>query len=187
MAGWTWSYGNGGTDMWFIRTDETGAPVWYLTCGSNRDENCYRLKIVENEGYIAIGDRFNPLDDGCAAYLVRIDSDPPGVAPSTPGMPLSYELSPPYPNPFNPTTVIGFQLPVAGWVNLDVFDVRGRNVGFGESDLQTTGFYLPGTHQITFDGTGLASGIYIYQLTFNRPSGSGSIPSILNGKMVLMK
>ena len=34
-----------------------------------------------------------------------------------------------YPNPFNPTTTIRFQLPVASWVTLEVFDICGRNVG----------------------------------------------------------
>ncbi|TKJ39961.1 hypothetical protein CEE37_09500 [candidate division LCP-89 bacterium B3_LCP] len=82
-----------------------------------------------------------------------------------------------HPNPFNPTTVISFSLPVASLVKLDVFDINGRNVGFRESDLR--GHYLPGTHQITFDGSDLASGIYIYRLT------AGDFTA--SGKMVLMK
>ncbi|TKJ39962.1 hypothetical protein CEE37_09505 [candidate division LCP-89 bacterium B3_LCP] len=95
---------------------------------------------------------------------------------NTPALQETHVVVENYPNPFNVTTVISFSLPVASLVKLEVFDINGRNVGFGESDLQ---WYLPGTHQITFDGSGLASGIYIYHLTAGEFSASG--------KMVLMK
>ncbi|TKJ36588.1 hypothetical protein CEE37_15015 [candidate division LCP-89 bacterium B3_LCP] len=86
-----------------------------------------------------------------------------------------------YPNPFNPRAVISFSLPVSSMVKFDVFDISGSRVGvacpFG--DLASTRQYPPGTHQITFDGSGLPSGIYIYQLT------TGESTTV--GKMVLMK
>ena len=76
-----------------------------------------------------------------------------------------------YPNPFNPTTTFSFQLPEASLVKLEIFDINGRNVGarlprpytvgFGESALR---WYPAGTHQITFDGSGLPSGIYFARL-----------------------
>ncbi|TKJ39929.1 hypothetical protein CEE37_09330 [candidate division LCP-89 bacterium B3_LCP] len=81
-----------------------------------------------------------------------------------------------FPNPFNPTTTITFTLPVASMVKLEVFDISGSRVG---GDLASTRQYHPGTHQITFDGSGLSSGIYIYRLT------AGEFTA--NGKMILMK
>ncbi|TKJ42556.1 hypothetical protein CEE37_02380 [candidate division LCP-89 bacterium B3_LCP] len=53
--------------------------------------------------------------------------------------------------------------------------VRGP-IGAGDP---TTGFYPPGIHQISFDGSGLVSGIYIYRLT------AGDFST--RGKMVLLK
>ncbi len=79
-----------------------------------------------------------------------------------------------YPNPFNPNTVISYQLPVAGLTNLSVYDVRGRKVAELVESVQSAG-----THEITFDGSGLPSGIYLYRLT------AGSFTAC--GKMVLMK
>ncbi|TKJ39919.1 hypothetical protein CEE37_09280 [candidate division LCP-89 bacterium B3_LCP] len=105
----------------------------------------------------------------------------------SPSKPDDYVQLNNHPNPFNPITVISFSLPVASLVKLDVFDINGRNVGFGESDLRD--HYLPGTHQITFDGSGLASGIYIYRLETSgseAPLGQ-AIPTMKTGKMVLMK
>jgi hypothetical protein len=66
------------------------------------------------------------------------------------------------PNPFNLTTVLSFQLPVAGRVKLDIFDINGRRVGVG---LTPTRQYPPGTHHILFDGSGLPAGIYLARLT----------------------
>ncbi|TKJ42474.1 hypothetical protein CEE37_01970 [candidate division LCP-89 bacterium B3_LCP] len=99
-----------------------------------------------------------------------------------------FTLNGAYPNPFNPTTTISFSLPVASLVKLDVFDINGRNVGagFAEGTLYkgkpapTQGaWHPPGTHQITFDGSNLSSGIYIYRLTAEEYTASG--------KMVLLK
>ncbi|TKJ37622.1 hypothetical protein CEE37_14015 [candidate division LCP-89 bacterium B3_LCP] len=80
-----------------------------------------------------------------------------------------------YPNPFNPTTTISFSIPVASLVKLDVFDISGSRVGVGLAPTR----YSPGTHQITFDGSNLPSGIYLYLLTAGECNTSG--------KMVLMK
>ncbi len=90
--------------------------------------------------------------------------------------PSVFTLEGTFPNPFNPTTVIRFDLPVASKVRLDVFDVSGRRVGV---DLASTRVYSPGAHEITFDGSGLPSGVYIYRLTAGEYTASG--------KMVLMK
>ncbi len=90
------------------------------------------------------------------------------------------------PNPFNAATTLRFDLPQAGWVRLEVFDMNGRvvgarhaspAVGFGESGLQ--GWYSAGTHEVTFDGSDLPSGVYLYRLQAGELSAAG--------KMVLLK
>ncbi|TKJ40135.1 hypothetical protein CEE37_10390 [candidate division LCP-89 bacterium B3_LCP] len=100
--------------------------------------------------------------------------------------PDTFHLLSVYPNPFNPITILSFELQVSSLVELKVFDINGRIVAArhasplsGSGATPTTGFYPSGAHQITFDGTGLSSGIYIYQLT------AGGFTS--SGKMVLMK
>lgn len=65
-----------------------------------------------------------------------------------------------YPNPFNPITVIGFQLPVAGFISLKVFDINGREV----SEL-VNGNLNAGEYKINFNGSALPSGVYYYKLT----------------------
>jgi hypothetical protein len=71
-----------------------------------------------------------------------------------------YSLSQNFPNPFNPSTVISFQLPVDGDVNLAVYDALGREVAVLVDEPMSAG-----AHSVTFDASHLASGVYIYVLT----------------------
>jgi len=73
--------------------------------------------------------------------------------------PQNFELSQNYPNPFNPGTNIRFSLPENGKVKLTVFNILGEVV----SELINQELNM-GTHEITFDGGNLASGIYVYRL-----------------------
>jgi len=79
-----------------------------------------------------------------------------------------------FPNPFNSTTVIKYGLPETRRINLAVYDLTGRKM----LSLYT-GQQIAGIHQIAFEGTSLASGVYLIKLT-----GSGNISQ---WKVVLMK
>jgi len=86
-----------------------------------------------------------------------------GPVPPPPS-PTTFTLHQNYPNPFNPATTLRFDLPAAGMVRLEVFDTAGRKVsavGFGEPDLR---WYPAGTHEVTFDGSGLPSGVYLVRM-----------------------
>ncbi|TKJ39985.1 hypothetical protein CEE37_09625 [candidate division LCP-89 bacterium B3_LCP] len=73
--------------------------------------------------------------------------------------PLTYALHQNYPNPFNPNTVISFELRVSSLVNLAIYDISGRLV----AEL-VNGWRDAGVHEVTFDGSDLASGIYFARL-----------------------
>ena len=64
-----------------------------------------------------------------------------------------------YPNPFNPTTLISFELPVTNDASLKVFDLLGREIA-----ILIHGRISAGRHSISFDGSGLPSGMYFYVL-----------------------
>lgn len=64
-----------------------------------------------------------------------------------------------YPNPFNATTIIAFHLPAEQKVSLRVYDLLGR-----ELRVLADGMLGAGDHHYQFDGSGLASGVYIYRL-----------------------
>ena len=91
-----------------------------------------------------------------------------------------FELGPNYPNPFNATTRIPFTLRHHGDVHLDIFNLAGCKVW----DTQCRNI-CPGHHYVPFDGTSLASGVYIYRIQFV-DSRKKQIQSASH-KMVLMK
>ena len=64
-----------------------------------------------------------------------------------------------YPNPFNPATVISYQLSKQSRVNLTIYDVLGNEIA-----TMVDGVNEPGYHELHFDASQLASGIYIYRL-----------------------
>ncbi len=73
--------------------------------------------------------------------------------------PLSYSLNQNYPNPFNPETSIKYQLPLAGNVDLKVYDSLGREVATLVNKEQNAGNY-----EVKFNGKYLSSGIYFYRI-----------------------
>jgi hypothetical protein len=89
-------------------------------------------------------------------------------------LPESFDLGQNYPNPFNPTTVIRFSVPKSVMVELDVYNVLGQKVATVVNE-----HVQAGTHEASFDGSGLPSGVYFYRLV-----AGGSVET---KKMVLMK
>jgi predicted esterase len=73
--------------------------------------------------------------------------------------PIGFSLQQNYPNPFNPTTTIGYTLAQRSPVHLTVFNVLGQRVVELVDRIEG-----PGYHQVTFDGSNVASGVYFYQL-----------------------
>ncbi len=74
-------------------------------------------------------------------------------------LPGNYSLKQNYPNPFNPTTTIAFDLAVKTTVHLVIYDVLGREV-----DNFDLGTLSAGEHNINYDASDKASGIYLYRM-----------------------
>jgi hypothetical protein len=90
-----------------------------------------------------------------------------GVASSAPAVPASYGLEQNFPNPFNPSTRVRFQLPETSTITLELFDVLGRRVG-----TLARGELAAGTHEAVVRGDNLASGVYYYRLEARGIAGS---------------
>lgn len=83
-----------------------------------------------------------------------------GIAPARPSIPASFSLDQNFPNPFNPTTTIKYELPSPSVVRLSVYDILGQEVSLLVNDRKDAGL-----HEVKFDGSRLASGAYLYRLT----------------------
>ncbi|MGA7160888.1 MAG: aryl-sulfate sulfotransferase [Bacteroidota bacterium] len=89
-------------------------------------------------------------------------------------IPRALTLSENYPNPFNPSTTIRYSVPVSGKVSIRVYNILGQAVA-----TLVDGNQSAGSHEVSFNGANLSSGIYFYRIE----SGSSSAVK----KMVLLK
>ncbi len=73
--------------------------------------------------------------------------------------PAIFALQQNYPNPFNPSTIINFEVPVASFVRLNVYNLQGQLV---RQLLNKT--FTSGKHEVEFDANTLSSGVYFYTI-----------------------
>ena len=99
-----------------------------------------------------------PLDVFADTCLLNCTGPLTGIENSN-NIPMQYSLLQNYPNPFNPQTKIIYTLPQSENVNIVITDILGREVFELENEYKNAGI-----HQVIFDGTGFASGIYFYKI-----------------------
>jgi hypothetical protein len=82
-----------------------------------------------------------------------------GVEEQSVKIPQQFNLGQNHPNPFNPSTTIRYELPKSSEVRLSVYDILGREVSVLVNERRDAG-----VHEVKFDGSNLASGVYFYRL-----------------------
>lgn len=95
---------------------------------------------------------------GSSRFSLVINRLATNVVPDN-DLPVSFRLGANYPNPFNPTTRIEFDVPESTHVRLEVFSITGQHVATMVNEIKQAG-----THQILFDASHLSSGVYLYRL-----------------------
>ena len=80
-------------------------------------------------------------------------------------LPERFELGANYPNPFNPSTIIPYQLPTAMQVRLEVFNILGQRVVILVDGEQSAGFHTASWDATDAAGEAVAAGVYLYRLS----------------------
>lgn len=114
-----------------------------------------------NFGPVNGGSSFTPIVvPGSLYYGIQAD-----IESNNELLPMGYMLEQNFPNPFNPTTQIGFEVPSATVVNVDVYNILGQKI-----KTLVSGYKDAGKYSVSWDGTNesgqaVPSGVYFYRLT----------------------
>lgn len=111
-----------------------------------------RVLMANPDGYLFVGTAGNGASRSAKKIVTSVDR-------TSDAIPIDLSLRQNFPNPFNPTTYIRFDLPTAGRVSLKVFDVLGQEVA-----VLLDGYQGVGIHEVHFDASHLPSGTYLYRL-----------------------
>jgi len=117
-----------------------------LVCHKDRNTICVDSHAVS--AHLAHGDYLG----SCSGNRIFIPEDVPGW----------FKLEVNYPNPFNPLTSIGFELPEDSRIKLTIYDVTGRQV-----EVIAESYYPAGRYKVIWNAGGYPSGVYFYCLEAN--------------------
>jgi hypothetical protein len=117
-------------------------------------------------------------DDGMLLILYYEDIN--GIDDDYHRLPSNFSIVNCYPNPFNPSTTIDFELKKRGHINLDIYDIQGKHVS-----RLASGQYESGRYSLNWNADGLPSGIYFLKLSGKSPSGNRDIES--TAKLIYLK
>jgi hypothetical protein len=166
MAGMTRSFGVRNASIWMVKVNDENDIVWSRTFQDTSDARC-RSIIQARDSSFVLGGTCRSYDfQAGIGWLVKTGHDPLSVPRSPlPDFPSSFILSPPYPNPFNSTTRIGFNLSArsaSSALNIAIFDPLGRRI----ADLIPPGTAgLPaGSHSVIWNAAGVPAGHYLIRL-----------------------
>jgi hypothetical protein len=91
----------------------------------------------------------------------------------------SFKLFDSYPNPFNPTTTINYELPTSSFVTLKVYDILGNEIATLVNEYKSAGKYQTSFDAKNISNQQLSSGTYFYQLQTDG--------KIITKKMILLR
>lgn len=123
-------------DQWFLGTNPFVLPVL---------NNGYNYLYLSSNSYIEL-----PVVNAVNEPSAENDKN---------NLPYIFSLEQNYPNPFNPSTVISFTLPAKNLVTLKIYDISGKEI-----KTLVNGIEDAGMHNITFDASLYASGVYFYKI-----------------------
>lgn len=156
-CGYTTNYGAGAADVYLVGYDAGGSEQWYTTVGSDSSESGFGITKLD-DGFVVTGMTQSWGAGAEDYYVVRFGE---GTSVEYPGFnaPFSFSLLTAYPNPFNQSVALNYELPAAANINLSVYDITGREIA-----SLVNGRSSPGEHQVIWDAEGMTSGVYFVRL-----------------------
>ena len=159
-----------------ILIDLAGSDVILLSSGPAEIDGAYdEIVLVGANTREEGGSEESP---GSRRYTYSFEYEVVDISSGYDDLPGDFRLYGAYPNPFNPAAQIRYSVPAAAHVTLTVYNVLGQRVA-----MLVNGEKGPGSHDVTFDASGLSGGVYLYRLRAEL----GTATHTASGKMLLVK
>ena len=143
-----------------VSTDSTFTTITYDTNNvSNSPLNVPLGKLIINTKYYWRVNATNIAGTGNWAYAWNFRTILSNVNIVEEAIPSKFKLYNIYPNPFNPSGKIKFDIPKMSNVKIMVFDITGKEIAVLVNEILN-----PGTYETEFNGTNFSSGVYFYRL-----------------------
>jgi len=143
-----------------VKYDNDGNQKWIAEYNNNGSSNLnyiYDMAVDESSS----ANIYVTGKSGGSMATVKFVQTPTQTNETTSSdIPESYFLEQNFPNPFNPSTIINYELRIRNFVMLKVYDIAGREVATLVNEIMPAG-----KHAVEFNAIGLSSGVYFYSLS----------------------
>jgi photosystem II stability/assembly factor-like uncharacterized protein len=163
--------GSGGYPMTFS-WDKTSLPKGNLYLKDIINGSIVNVNMKTDSSYILTNSGINELE-------IKLKLDVSAIKDAH-TLPSVFSLSQNYPNPFNPSTVIRYGLPGISNVKIKIYNLLGQEIQSLVNETQNAGY-----HEVTWNASNKASGIYLYTIDATNADGKGNFRSAK--KLILMK
>ena len=130
----------------------------HAVAGFNKATSLKMNNVTVNDGLLEIA--FDNWTEDPTVNAITVERVTTAIDDQVAANPLEMELKQNFPNPFNPSTQIDFNLAGSAEIELNVYNISGQQI-----KTLFSGMKNKGQHSLTFNGSDLASGVYYYSLT----------------------
>jgi hypothetical protein len=140
----------------------TGDTVWTKRESGNSNGNDYgsQVAVLDSQNVFVTGSYINNPPGSTAMYTLRYSNELIGIRPVSGEVPVSFSLHQNFPNPFNPSTTIRFDVPKTSLVKITIFDAAGR-----ELEVLANEELAAGKYAADWDASKYSSGVYFFNFS----------------------
>jgi hypothetical protein len=161
IGGFTNSTGSGSYEGWLIVTDVNGDTLWTQTFGGEWDEIILDLEET-TQGEIIITGYTEVQNENADLWLMKLILDP-AVSVQNKLITSHFQLNQNYPNPFILKTVVSYDIPRNGPIQLRLFNARGQEIRVLDDSYKQAGSY-----EYELDMSGFTHGLYFISLEYEQ-------------------
>jgi uncharacterized delta-60 repeat protein len=148
-------------DYCVVKCSSLGDTVWTKRCSYGGRNEPSGIALDQSGNIIVTGSTYPGPQDWTEYdyFTVKLQDKTSSIKlPSS--LPISFALYKNYPNPFNASTTIRYEIPKAAWVKIILYDLQGRRVGILVNEYKQAG-----TYKLKWDAANISSGVYFVRMT----------------------